>query len=789
MLHYSKQIKLLYENIIPQQRNNEFKLKYGSYNFDNQNFNNSNIYKKYNIGLKNLIKNSISSTLTIKYRLKHNYLFCLKQKYKYNNLWKYQQIYNIINSIYKKLYLKRYILYIIHNNLKLWFEDRIIYEYYFYIFFKKYRNNTINHFINLKFINNYFKYKKLILQYYKFLNKIYNKNILELRRLYKKTLKEKKLIRYKSFKFRKKRNRLFPNIILKNQNWKRQRTWKLISNYFIFTKAHLASLVIKNKNNLEYLSDKHFLNYNILLKSFKHLNIYSIYELKKISRIFFKFIEYFYNISIRKLKLIFNKIIKKNPYLNNWYDFFIIFENQIAFFINRFLGIKLNNTNLNIKINKQIINNETIIKISDILEIMNISNYNKYNYLFFKNIGILLFSSMNLLYFKNIIFKNYYNIIKKLYYNNKIKIKKIKYKPIYFFYKLMNILKKNNKYKYLFSINFLNKLYSYKYYNVHDYYFYNHLIMKSTNYKQILLIPFKYIILSKINHKISNYKFFSFFLKKKELYFLKYKSYTSMTKFYRLNYGRIYFFRKPRYRYKLIQKFISFKLRYNQQSIKKFNYANKIKNIILWKKKKNLNLYIQNYPFECFRLSIIFFWINKSINKNKIYNSFGFWLKYHGLKIKLGKKIGIISFIKKINKRKKRFKLRFKKRKFKVFIPDHYIPFKNRIFRKHKFKNAILFKLQLNAIAFNKIFQLLCNQLIDYDRFLIFYTLKNKKLIYNTIMKLKLKSKKIIGKKSIFLIYQIPFTEIVFRINSYLKDKNYFISNLPTLSVFKKYLI
>ena len=119
----------------------------------------------------------------------------------------------------------------------------------------------------------------------------------------------------------------------------------------------------------------------------------------------------------------------------------------------------------------------------------------------------------------------------------------------------------NDRYLHLFSLYFLNSLYQYKHYNIHDYFLYKHSILKFINYKQILLMPFRTMIIFRINNKISKpkYKFFSFFLKKKELNIWSYKNYYLNVKYYKLNYGRLYFFRRTRFYLKLIQKFKFFK--------------------------------------------------------------------------------------------------------------------------------------------------------------------------------------------------------------------------------------
>jgi hypothetical protein len=773
----NKKIEFLYEYLGPQMRRQEFLLKYGSYNFEMQFFKNNNTISKSNIKL--LLKNSLTFNNNSIFKLKHNFLFNLNRKIKYNKYWKYQQLYMIINSIYKKLYFKKEILNKIGNYLKYWFEDRILYEFYFFKYLKNYNNNVINTLLNKKLIINYFKYKKLLLQIYKLLKKVYKNQIIELRKLYAIMLKEKGFNKKRLYNV-KKRNRIkrfTPSKLLSSTKWKRQPKWKIISRFFIVTKSHIKSLILKNEEYLSTISGEINNNYNISLKHTKLLNSYKFYEFKRATRLFFIFIESLYNITIREFKLLFNLIINKYKKINNWYDFFVIFENQIQFFLYRFIG-KINNYRFNefnynkyFNINNKSINKNHIIEISNFLEIMNLSIYNQYNYLFFKNIILLFILSNNIIYYNNIIFPIYYNIIRKLIkINNKLSKKIIKYKSINLYFKINNI----NKYSYnrLFNISYLNTFNQYKHYNVHDYYFFNNMVMKLINYKQTLIIPFKINILNKINNKICKYKFFNYFIKKLDLLNLKQNNKYYLRK-YQLKFGGKFFFRKTKYIANLIKKYKIKKLKYNHKQIKRYyiyytllnRYLRKINNKT--NNKKILNVYLVEYPFNIKR--IISKWINK-YNDNKKYNSFIRIFRNKGLRLGIMKK-GQIDIWKKKFIYKKTFSNKFFFKSNKKYIPMDYIPFKGRMFRKFKnYKRSIFFKLNLNSIIYGKIIRNLSNQLIDYDKFLISFFYINEKKKYN-----------------IYFIYNIPFLEVIYRIDSYLKDKNYLISNLPSLYLFKKH--
>jgi hypothetical protein len=128
----------------------------------------------------------------------------------------------------------------------------------------------------------------------------------------------------------------------------------------------------------------------------------------------------------------------------------------------------------------------------------------------------------------------------------------------------------------------------------------------------------------------------------------------------------------------------------------------------------------------------------------------------------------------KINKKKKwyfLFKKKKEKKKFKINgWTEYYTFWKKKILnRKHKkLLKKYIYKLNFNSYIYDNFYKLLYNQFINYHNFLLEYKIKNN--IY-------------------FIIYNIPFLEIISQLNTLIKDRLIFINKLPNLVLFKKYYL
>src|SRR6185312_1091195 len=124
--------------------------------------------KYFKTNLKQLLFSQVNDINN--YKLKYNLIFSFIRKEKMNKSWKFAFKAKVIHQLFKRLYYIYELYKVISIYIKLWLEDRILYEYYIYKYIKK--KGFFNKLLTTKLILNYFKYKKLLYKIKRKLNKI-----------------------------------------------------------------------------------------------------------------------------------------------------------------------------------------------------------------------------------------------------------------------------------------------------------------------------------------------------------------------------------------------------------------------------------------------------------------------------------------------------------------------------------------------------------------------------------------------------------------------------------------
>jgi hypothetical protein len=687
-------------------------------------------------------------------------------------MWHYKYKLEMFQEFVRRFFFLFELFKLIAIYMKLWLEDRVLYEYYIYKYIKNKKFKI--KFLTSKLLKNYFKYKKLLNLIKRKLIFKYQRKVQKLKklligyyghqkrywRIFPQYFKYNRYLKYKMF-------RLFGDAI-NNKKFKMDKKFKKIKNFEKEKKKKnvISGLLVRYRykqnlkiyNKITYtLGNK--LDIDLSNKLTKTLTPHKIKYFKKQSRLFLNMINELYGMNTYMFKKIFIKILSFNKNINSWYEFFILLESNYNIFIKRLFGKSIKYINTFKKEND-------FIQIGELIQFKKFFFLNNLDYKLFKSISLLFFLLKNNIFIDNYIIpifikinKNILIFYKKLKLLKLIFIKKIKFNNFF-----IKRLKKK------FKVSNLMFLF--------DYYLNRHIIFKMTTLNNLKLIPIrlKQLLILK---KLFKYRFCRFFYKrlknqiqfgfsfkfpfgKKTIrlpHFTKYKLNITHTGYwYRVN--TLKYIKKA-----LKRQFFKFNFKKRRkQGILICYYISRFKKLFNKKKlmfiTKNPDYILKKWNFELPNIkmySVIKYKLQIKLLKKYMRHPTIFLFQFR--KININKKF----------KNKWYWKFKYWKKK-RIFFIVHYNYWKKLILkkRKKKYKINFIYKIKFNIYIYDNYYKLLYNQCLNYNKFLLEYKINNN--IY-------------------FIVYNIPFFEVIMQLNTLIKDKNILTNSLPNLTLFKKYYL